>query len=1131
VKWVLWCILAVLCRGAVAEEVVRQPGLRAEWHTNASHASKLGHIDWEAPDRTSIEPWVYFPSTSGAFYSGGPSDAFGARLFGSLQVPSDGVWGLRLVSDQGAQVWVDGELVINDGDGHSARSRSAQVSLDEGYHDIEVRCWDGWGDAALELYWSGPGVAEEVVPPGAFSYTGEEAAYDPGGDGLWAYWYRDARHASNVGQMDWSDPDRVDTVQRVAFPLTSGAFAPTEPSDSAAVRLVGVLDVPEAGVWRFELGSDQSGMLLIDGVVVVADTEGHSFRWGSGTVELDAGEHAVEVRHWEGWGDAGLFLVWQGPSDEHPSVVPSSRLRPGSGAVNPGAGGGLTVYWYDDARHASGVGQVDWRQHDSVGTVDRVYWPVTAGGFRDGGPTDSFATRLVGFIDVPSSGVWSFGLGSDQSARLLIDGRVVINDSSGHSYRWTRGSVSLSAGRHAVEVQQWEGWGDAGLVLTWRAPGEAYDEVVPASAFSPEEPDPDGPVIGGLRAYWVDDARHASKVGHIDFAVYDESTVVENIAWGLTSGAFRSGGPRDSFGVRLVGRVTVEEAGEWGFRLGSDQSAQLFIDGELVISDDAGHSYQSVSATLNLTEGDHDIEVRFWEGWGDAGLVLSWTPPGGVEVVVPSSAFSTPATETPYDAGGGGLRAYWGENARHAGNVGQIDWLSNDSVTTVDNIAWALTSGGFGEGLPADSFALRLLGRIEIPATGEWTFSLGSDQSAMLLIDGEPVVVDASGHSYRWATGAVALEAGLHDIEVRFWEGWGDAGLNLAWRGPGVEDDIIVPRSAFSLRETESPYEPGGGIRAYWTSNARHAGQAGQIDHAEADSTTVVENISWTLTDGGFYSGGPSDSFGARFVSRIWIPEDGLWTFKLGSDQSAVMLIDDRPVVVDVSGHSYRWQSGTVELTAGEHRFEVWYWDGWGKAGLHATWQGPGWPVEEVIPPSAFEVYETDPGLDCNSAGLSAAWLDGLSGTSFASIDWEDSDPMVTRESRVSWNLTSGSFVEGVRSDSFAVRLTGRVSVTESGIWTFNLGTDQYGELLVDGEVVVSDASGHSFRWQSGSVELDAGEHDIEITMMDGWGEAGLFLTWRGPSDQFERVIPACAFVERAARRVVRWREVSPVGE
>ena len=1146
-KYLFAFLLLMLIGGQTAHAQILDtstPGLRAYWNTNARSADRVGHVDWEQYDLVSQVDQVNFERTAGSFYIGGPTDYFAVRIAGDIEIPADGDWTFRVQSDQSVVLLIDGSPVVVDESGHSGRSRSETITLTAGSHAFEVLYWEGWNNAELIVYWDGPTLSsEQVIPASAFSSPILEPIYDAGGEGLWTYWYHNVRHASNVGQIDWDNPDRVETVQRPSYRYTQGPFELGGSSDYFAARFMGVINVDEAGVWTFDLGSDQSAILLIDGVPVVSDASGHSYRWRSGTIDLREGDHTIEIRYWEGWNNAALHVAWKGPSDSYAQIIPSSAYRPGAGATNLPSGGGLRAYRYDSARGASNIGGVDWTDYDSTETVQNVYWPRTRGAFFTGGPTDYFATRLVGKINFPRSGTWTIGLGSDQSARLYLDGSVVVDDTSGHSFRWKYGSKTVTAGEMDFELQHWEGWNDASLVLTWKGPGDEFESVIPASAFSMNRVDPAiGTGGSGLLVYWVDNARHARKVGQIDWQNYDRTTIESNISWNRTSDPFpgstiisdlglestSSGGQvADYFGLRAVGQLLIPSDGIWTFNLGSDQSAQLYIDGQLVINDDASHSYRWRSGTVNLSAGQHDIEVRYWEGWNEAGLALTWTPPGGVEVIIPASAFSHSESQPDYDAGGGGLRAYWTTNARHASNAGQIDYSNHSHATIVPNIAYRISRDPFDDDTPADYMGLRLLGQIDIPADGTWTFSMGSDQSAVLFIDDEPVVVDASGHSYRWRSGTVDLTEGKHDIELRYWEGWNDAGLHLTWRGPTVPAEIIVPRAAFSLRENESPTETGGGIKAYITSNARHASNAGQIDYAEHTSYEIVDNVAWALSRDAFFVDGPTDYFGLRLISEITIPESGTWTFNLGSDQSAILLINDEPVVVDTSGHSYRWRSGTVDLAQGTHKFEVRYWEGWNTAGLNVTWKRPDAAYEEIIPASAFAVYDPEPAFETGEAALATNWYADTRQDSFSTLDWS-SPTKTTIEPRVSWNISRESFQEGVGADYFAMQITGTLIVPQSGEWTFSVGSDQYAKLIINDTTVVDDSWSHSYRWRSGTIDLPAGEHQLVLQYMDGWSNAGLFLSWKGPDDLFEEIIPASAFVPRNSRvKMVQWREIS----
>ncbi|MHA7814751.1 MAG: PA14 domain-containing protein [Phycisphaerales bacterium] len=1141
----VFVVLCLCIACSMSSASASTPGLRAYFVHNMSGVNHLGHINWTQYDHVEqVDQINWVNKRDHAFHADGPTTNFAVRLVGTIDIPQSGVWSFYLGSDDGSVLLIDGEVVIEQPYKQSYRTRTNFAILDAGEHEIEVRYFQGPGHAGLVLEWDGPGSdGRELIPASAFSSPAAEPTPESPGDGLWVYWYDNARHASNVGHIDWNQADQVETVQMISYARTRGAFRVDGPVDSFGARFMGVIEIDEPGEWRFELGSDQSAILFIDGDPVVVDDAGHSYRWRSGTKTLGIGEYTIEVRYWEGSGDAGLAVAWKAPSASYATLIPPSAFRPGIGATNPSSAGGLRVYNHDSARHASNVGQVDWGDHDSVDTVQNIYYPRTSGSFEPAGPSDYFAKRYVGKINIPRSGTWTFGLGSDQSARLSIDGVAVVNDASGHSFRWRHGSKSLSAGLHDIEVQYWEGYGDAGLAVSWQGPGDDFEQIIPASVLSQNDVDPVLNAGGeGLRVYWVDNARHAQHAGHIDWQNYDRMTFESNIAWEITRNPFagttitndegvstsQGGTKSDYFGLRAEGLIQIPAEGEWRFGLGSDQSAQLFIDGQLVVNDLSGHSFRWNSGTIELEPGLYPFEVRYWEGYGDSGLLVSWTPPGGVEEVIPASAFSHSEIETPYDAGGGGVRAYWTTNARHAGNAGQIDWDRHDHATTIQNIAYRKTQEAFDSQTPSDYFGLRVLGQIDIPAGGEWRFGLGSDQSAMVLIDGEAVVVDTSGHSYRWRHGTTQLSAGKHDIEIRFWDGYGDAGLHLSWSGPTVPAEIIVPRTALSLRETETPTQTGGGLRAYWTSNARHAGNAGQIDYAEHSSTTIVDNVSWQKTRSAFFMDGPADYFGLRLISRLTIPEEegGLWTFGLGSDQSAILLIDDEPVVVDTSGHSYRWRSGTIQLTPGEHKFEVRYWEGYGDAGLHASWRGPNDLYEEIIPASAFDAYETDPVFDPGEAALATEWYRDTRGFSIDSYAWE-SPIKTTTEARVSWNKTRSAFSADVPADYFAARISGTLNVPQTGTWTFRVGSDQYARLLIDGSTVVDDTSGHSFRWRSGEIMLQAGEHELVLEFMEGYGDAGLFLTWQGPDDLFEEVIPASAFVPKSERvRVVQWREI-----
>lgn len=99
------------------------------------------------------------------------------------------------------------------------------------------------------------------------------------------------------------------------------------------------------------------------------------------------------------------------------------------------------------------------------------------------------------------------------------------------------------------------------------------------------------------------------------------------------------------------------------------------------------------------------------------------------------------------------------------------------------------------EDRPAERFAVRLSGFIDVPRVGIYRFGLSSDDGSVLEID-SAVVVDHDGpHGATERTGDIALGAGRHRISIRFFEATGSEALALRWRVPGTDALVPVPAS------------------------------------------------------------------------------------------------------------------------------------------------------------------------------------------------------------------------------------------------------------------------------------------------------------------------------------------------
>ena len=88
------------------------------------------------------------------------------RWTGYLRIPRTGTYGLRLTTDDGGRLYLDGELVIDNGGEHPARSKDVTRTLRRGDYAIRIEHEQREGDAVMLLEWDLPAgyFARSVVP-------------------------------------------------------------------------------------------------------------------------------------------------------------------------------------------------------------------------------------------------------------------------------------------------------------------------------------------------------------------------------------------------------------------------------------------------------------------------------------------------------------------------------------------------------------------------------------------------------------------------------------------------------------------------------------------------------------------------------------------------------------------------------------------------------------------------------------------------------------------------------------------------------------------------------------------------------------------------------------------------------
>jgi len=92
-------------------------------------------------------------------------------------------------------------------------------------------------------------------------------------------------------------------------------------------------------------------------------------------------------------------------------------------------------------------------------------------------------------------------------------------------------------------------------------------------------------------------------------------------------------------------------------------------------------------------------------------------------------------------------------------------------------------------------FALKFEGFVSVPNDGIYTFYTNSDDGSRLYIDSTEVVENDYSHPMTEKSGQIALKAGIYPIKLTFYQGMGGKGLEVSYKGPGVEKQQIPPQA------------------------------------------------------------------------------------------------------------------------------------------------------------------------------------------------------------------------------------------------------------------------------------------------------------------------------------------------
>ena len=361
----------------------------------------------------------------------------------------------------------------------------------------------------------------------------------------------------------------------------------------------------------------------------------------------------------------------------------------------------------------------------------------------------------------------------------------------------------------------------------------------------------------------------------------------------------------------------------------------------------------------------------------------------------------------------GAMAEYYSLGSAPLSAMPDFDALVPDVVTVVDSIDHSASYDpweGMGDEF-ADNFAARYTALLDVPADGEYTFVLESDDGSLLSIDGETLIDNSSLHVMNGVTNSMYLSAGCHALRLDYFEKDGQAGLRLSWEGPGVggvisSDNLVqdvssdtefyaglygVPSSVLAEMAGSATWDevvsnsvafagfapglqveyhsfrenPLAAIPDFTALSPRRVGYVDKVSYSKCEMYDVVQH------DFAF-----TGSFASRHFGHLYVSAAGTYGFRLKSDDGSRLVVDGTTVVDNDGLHAVTTASGEIFLDSGMHEIELLYFGHRNDSQLELSWTTPGTASPTLVP--STRLFHRAPGNFAPKVSLLAPGAGGV---------------------------------------------------------------------------------------------------------------------------------------------------------
>ena len=943
------------------------PGLRGEYFSeyDATDQPITG-----SPTMTRIDANVDFDWEGGSPLPNITADNFAVRWTGAIVAPTSEAYQLCVNSDDGARLWLDDQLVLDDWTIHSnSETCAAPINWKAGStHRVRLEYFEGTVFASAQLTWTSNSIPKQVVPAAALFQYGPTQGLEVAGSAQFTVELSPAgcfpgapNPAWTLDRLDIATIDavgKVSLVSAVAGPITVTAYLGNLSATGVVNVKVDTTDISNAPGGNAS-GFDSAATLADPGLILYPydqtvlplgllapkiqwDTEGSAasavkvslrypatgaalFDWSEILPESTPAQAAIPAAVWKFFeqtakGQTAQFSV-QRLIGGQPRVPMTRTLTFSSTPVRGkiyyteyGRKGGQNEMVADPS--SENAAQLAFGTSDgcpvchSISANGKVFATSSREGYFNGDykQASTFSQTLAGISNVNDNGLLSPI--ADFVSSPLRDTYIAGSD-DWRGFAW---APLTPDGKYALVANNF--WGNTNQTLVG-INGTTRRVNTGTAMLS------GGSGIGLLAQYYPS----------TDYSGVVWKRIEPQLNYNLTGSPGGSIG--DDFSVKRLGQIQALFSETYQFEVvsTSSDSFTLTVGGSTV----SGNGPATLVANVAMTAGAlTPFELDQINTNGSSSVQLYWSSPSTPRALVPQSQLYLPAAEPV-----------------HGANVTYAD--ANASVSLVEpDIASNWVAHNPAAGIGTDDWTSTWETLVEAPYTGTVQLCVDGDDGVKLYLDGSatPLIDFSTASTNVCGAGQIWTLGDKHHVRIVHTENDTNASLILKYKYGSVSE--VVPTSNLY---PYAPATPSNGLTAtYYDVDAFNSAlPANQANPRAFQRIDPNIDFNWLAGRPNYSMISDDDGFSARWTGRITLPCTGVYEFQTNGDvnDGGRLWIDDTRVMG-------RWNKGPLRgvgtFDAGSHDFKFDWYELTGNATVGLQWMTRcnGSKVFVTIPTSAF---------------------------------------------------------------------------------------------------------------------------------------------------------------------------------